>query len=137
GTLHDPGLDGSDDMVAGLHVVRTLLIELAELGLPIGTELLTPMAVDYLADILSWGAVGARTTESQTHRERVSALDFPVGLKNGTQGEIGTAVDGIRSATRPQQVLGIDRQGRPVAAQSHGNPDAHLNQRGGRHEPKH
>lgn len=137
GMLHDPGLDGSDDMVAGLHTARTLLIELAELGLPIGTELLTPMAADYLADILSWGAVGARTTESQTHRERVSALNFPVGLKNGTQGEIGTAVDGIRSATSPQQFLGIDRQGRPVAVKSHGNPDAHLILRGGRNGPNH
>lgn len=135
GLLHDPDLDGTNDTVAGLHGARGLLIALAKLGLPVGTELLTPLAVDYLADTLSWAAIGARTTESQTHRERISALDLPVGFKNGTDGEIGTAVDAIQAASQPQHYIGTDAHGRPAVIAATGNPDAHLILRGGRHGP--
>ncbi|MGN8160618.1 3-deoxy-7-phosphoheptulonate synthase [Salinisphaera sp. SWV1] len=132
GLLHDPHLDGSNDIGAGLAAARGLLIELAELGLPVATELLTPIAADYLSDVLSWAAIGARTTESQTHRERASALDLPVGFKNGTDGAIGTAIDAIAAASHPQHYLGTDRHGRPAAIATPGNPDAHLILRGGR-----
>lgn len=137
GLLHDPHLDGRNDIGAGLAVSRGLLTELAELGLPIATELLTPIAADYLSDVLSWAAIGARTTESQTHRERASALDLPVGFKNGTDGAIGTAIDAIAAASHPQHYLGTDRHGRPAAIATPGNPDAHLILRGGRSGANH
>ncbi|MGB7755868.1 MAG: 3-deoxy-7-phosphoheptulonate synthase [Salinisphaera sp.] len=137
GLLHDPHLDGRNDIGAGLATSRGLLIELAELGLPIATELLTPIAADYLSDVLSWAAIGARTTESQTHRERASALDLPVGFKNGTDGSIGTAIDAIAAASHPQHYLGTDRDGRPAAIATPGNPDAHLILRGGRSGANH
>lgn len=137
GLLHDPNLDGTNNIGAGLAASRGLLIELAELGLPIATELLTPTAADYLADVLSWAAIGARTTESQTHRERASALDLPVGFKNGTDGAIGTAIDAVSAAAHPQHYLGTDAHGRPAAIATPGNPDAHLILRGGRSGPNH
>ncbi|HET7314489.1 3-deoxy-7-phosphoheptulonate synthase [Salinisphaera sp.] len=137
GLLHDPHLDGGNDIDAGLAASRGLLIELAELGLPIATELLTPIVADYLSDVLSWAAIGARTTESQTHRERASALELPVGFKNGTDGSIGTAIDAVSAAAHPQCYLGTDRDGRPAAIAAPGNPDAHLVLRGGRHGANH
>lgn len=135
GLLHDPDLDGSHDTAAGLYTTRALLRDLVELGLPVATELLTPLAVDYLADLLAWAAIGARTAESQTHRERVSGLDCPVGFKNGTDGEPGAAIDAIRAASRAQHYLGTDRHGRPAVIATPGNADTHLVLRGGRGGP--
>ncbi|WP_423821703.1 3-deoxy-7-phosphoheptulonate synthase [Salinisphaera sp. SPP-AMP-43] len=135
GLLHDPDLDGRNDTASGLRAARQLMIDLARLGLPIATEVLTPMTADYLGDVLSWAAIGARTTESQTHRERMSGLDLPVGFKNGTEGEIGTAIDAIEAATQPQHYFGSDRHGAPAVIATPGNPDAHLILRGGRSGP--
>lgn len=135
GLLHDPHLDGSYDIAAGLSMCRELMIDLASLGLPVATELLTPMTADYLSDVLAWAAVGARTTESQTHRERMSNLSLPVGFKNGTAGEFATAVDAIAAAARPQHYLGLDEQGQPAAIATSGNPDGHLILRGGHNGP--
>ncbi|RJS94086.1 3-deoxy-7-phosphoheptulonate synthase [Salinisphaera sp. Q1T1-3] len=136
GLLHDPDLDGVNDLARGLAVSRELLIELADLGLPIATELLTPIAADYLEDTLAWAAIGARTTESQTHRERMSGLDLAVGFKNGTEGEIGSACDAMAAAASPQCYFGIDATtGAPAAVATPGNPDTHLILRGGRSGP--
>lgn len=135
GLLHDPHLDGRCDLAAGLSISRSLLIELAGLGLPLASELLTPMAVDYLADTLAWAAIGARTTESQTHRERMSGLDLPVGFKNGTDGTIGAACDAMAAASSAQSYFGLDADGTPAAITTAGNPDTHLILRGGRTGP--
>ena len=137
GMLYDPHLDGSHDMVTGLNVSRHLLRDLARLGLPLATELLHPMAADYLGDLLSWAAIGARTTESQIHREMVSGLPFPVGFKNGTDGRIGVACDAMGSAAHPHSHMGMDEQGRAALLQTAGNPDTHLVLRGGHDGPNH
>ena len=135
GLLHDPHLDESNDLEAGLRVSRRLLIELAELGLPIATEVLSPAAANYLEDTLSWAAIGARTTESQTHRELVSGLDMPVGFKNGTDGELGAALDAIQAASRPHSHFGMGATGEAALVATTGNPDTHLILRGGRAGP--
>ncbi|NNC23976.1 3-deoxy-7-phosphoheptulonate synthase [Salinisphaera sp. USBA-960] len=135
GLLHDPDLDGGNDIERGLHTTRALLIELAELGLPLATELLSPIAADYLADTLAWAAVGARTTESQTHRERVSALDLPVGFKNAPDGGLTSAMNAVEAASMPQHYIGVDDEGRPAAMATAGNPRPHLILRGGRGGP--
>lgn len=135
GLLHDPHLDGRGDLDAGLRLSRDLLIRLAETGLPIASELLSPLAVPYLEDLLSWAAIGARTTESQPHREMVSGLALPVGFKNGTDGELGSARDAMRAAAYPHSQLGIDLDGRPALIETSGNPHTHLVLRGGRHGP--
>ncbi|WP_348761116.1 3-deoxy-7-phosphoheptulonate synthase [uncultured Salinisphaera sp.] len=131
GLLHDPGLDGSGDLARGLTASRTLMRDIADTGLAVATELLSPAAVDYLSDTLAWAAVGARTTESQTHRERMSSLDVPVGFKNATSGAIGPACDAIAAAAAPQRYFGQDADGRPAVIESPGNPDGHLILRGG------
>tara|TARA_A100001391_G_scaffold145209_3_gene102811 strand:+ start:670 stop:1728 length:1059 start_codon:yes stop_codon:yes gene_type:complete len=135
GMLYDPHLDGRGDLAEGLQRSRALLLDLVELGLPVATELLSPLAADYLADTLSWAAIGARTTESQIHREMVSGLALPVGFKNGTDGELGAARDAMGAAAHPHAHLGIDDHGHPALIQTAGNPDTHLVLRGGRRGP--
>ena len=135
GLLYDPHLDGSNDIGTGLNVSRHLLLDLARQGLPLATELLHPMAADYLGDLLSWAAIGARTTESQIHREMVSGLPMPVGFKNGTDGSIDVASDAMGAAEHPHTHLGIDHNGHSALLQTAGNLDTHLVLRGGHHGP--
>ncbi|MBV4484711.1 3-deoxy-7-phosphoheptulonate synthase [Pseudomonas sp. SWRI153] len=135
GLAYDPHLDGTDDMAAGLTLSRELMLEMLRLGLPVATELLQPMAASYFDDLLSWVAVGARTTESQIHREMASGLSMPVGFKNGTDGGAAIAVDAMRSAAHPHRHFGVDSQGHPAIIQTAGNPDTHLVLRGGHHGP--
>ncbi|MFC4862196.1 3-deoxy-7-phosphoheptulonate synthase [Pseudomonas sp. JS3066] len=137
GLVYDPHLDGSGDMAEGLALSRRLMLDVAELGLPIATELLQPLVAGYLDDLLSWAAIGARTSESQIHREMVSGLDLPVGFKNGTDGSLGVATDAMRSAAHAHQHFGIDVQGRPALVQTAGNADTHLVLRGGNRGPNH
>ncbi|UZE25892.1 3-deoxy-7-phosphoheptulonate synthase [Pseudomonas sp. B21-056] len=135
GLAYDPDLDGSDDMAAGLTLSRELMREMLQLGLPVATELLQPMAANYFDDLLSWVAIGARTTESQIHREMASGLGMPVGFKNGTDGGVGIACDAMRSAAHPHRHFGVDSQGHPAIIQTQGNPDTHLVLRGGHRGP--
>jgi len=135
GLLYDPQLDGSGDMAGGLALSRRLMLDIAELGLPVATELLQPLAAGYMEDVLSWAAIGARTTESQIHREMVSGLDLPVGFKNGTDGSVAIACDAMRSAARSHQHLGVDDLGRSALIETLGNPDTHLVLRGGHAGP--
>ncbi|MCU1719693.1 3-deoxy-7-phosphoheptulonate synthase [Pseudomonas sp. 5P_5.1_Bac1] len=135
GLAYDPHLDGSDDMHGGLRLSRELMLGMLELGLPVATELLQPMASGYFDDLLSWAAIGARTTESQIHREMVSGLGLPVGFKNGTDGGVGIACDAIRSAAHPHRHFGLDAQGHPAIVETLGNPDTHLVLRGGHKGP--
>lgn len=137
GLVYDPHLDGSGNMAEGLALSRRLMLEIAELGLPVATELLQPLVAGYLDDLLSWAAIGARTSESQIHRELVSGLDLPVGFKNGTDGGLGIATDAMRSAAHAHQHFGIDAQGRPALVQTAGNADTHLVLRGGHQGPNH
>lgn len=137
GLAYDPQLNGSDDMAAGLSLSRYLMREMITLGLPIATELLQPMAAGYFDDLLSWVAIGARTTESQIHREMASGLQMPVGFKNGTDGGISVACDAIRSAAHPHRHFGLDRHGHPSIMQTQGNPDTHIVLRGGQSGPNH
>ncbi|QIB51760.1 3-deoxy-7-phosphoheptulonate synthase [Pseudomonas sp. OIL-1] len=135
GLLYDPRLDGTGDMTEGLALSRRLMLSIAESGLPIATELLQPMVAGYLDDLLGWAAIGARTSESQIHREMVSGLDLPVGFKNGTDGSLGIACDAMRSAEHPHRHFGINDQGQPALIQTQGNPDTHLVLRGGHAGP--
>ncbi|WP_010173697.1 3-deoxy-7-phosphoheptulonate synthase [Pseudomonas sp. PAMC 25886] len=135
GLAYDPRLDGSDDMAAGLTLSRELMREMLRLGLPVATELLQPMAAGYFDDLLSWVAIGARTTESQIHREMASGLGMPVGFKNGTDGGVAIACDAMRSAAHPHRHFGVDSQGHPAIIQTPGNPDTHLVLRGGHRGP--
>ncbi|MGE7957478.1 3-deoxy-7-phosphoheptulonate synthase [Pseudomonas sp. NPDC089530] len=135
GLAYDPRLDGSDDMAGGLTLSRELMREMLRLGLPVATELLQPMAAGYFDDLLSWVAIGARTTESQIHREMASGLGMPVGFKNGTDGGVGIACDAMRSAAHPHRHFGVDSQGHPAVIQTPGNPDTHLVLRGGHRGP--
>lgn len=135
GLAYDPHLDGSDDMAAGLALSRRLMRDMLEMGLPVATELLQPMAAGYFDDVLSWVAIGARTTESQIHREMASGLGMPVGFKNGTDGGVAVACDAIRSAAHPHRHFGVDRQGHPAIIETQGNPDSHIVLRGGHQGP--
>ncbi|MFW6345791.1 MAG: 3-deoxy-7-phosphoheptulonate synthase [Halomonas sp.] len=135
GLAYDPDLDGSGDMARGLAVSRRLMREVAALGLPVATELLQPMLAPYLEDLLAWVAIGARTTESQLHRELASGLDAVVGFKNATGGDIGVALDAMRAAAHPHQHFGLDASGRPVVRHTPGNAHTHLVLRGGHGEP--
>ncbi|MGJ7458516.1 3-deoxy-7-phosphoheptulonate synthase [Halomonas sp. RA08-2] len=135
GLAYDPELDGSDDMARGLAASRRLMREVAALGLPVATELLQPMLAPYLEDLLAWVAIGARTTESQLHRELASGLDAVVGFKNATGGDIGVALDAMRAAAHPHSHFGLDPEGRPVVQQTAGNAHTHLVLRGGHGEP--
>ena len=135
GLMYDPHLDGSGNMAEGLHLSRRLMLDILQAGLPIATELLQPLATGYFDDLLGWAAIGARTSESQIHRELVSGLDLPVGFKNGTDGGLGVACDAMRSAEHPHQHFGIDDLGHPALLQTRGNPDTHLVLRGGHGVP--
>ena len=131
GLINDPRLDGSHDIAEGLRAARRFLLEAGNLGLPVATEFLEPVSARYLADLVSWGAVGARTTESQVHRQLASGLPMPVGFKNGTDGSLDVALDACRAASAPQSFLGIDDDGRASVVSTAGNPDTHLILRGG------
>ena len=131
GFINDPRLDDSCDMEHGLQAARRLLLQIAELGLPIATEFLDPIVPQYTADLISWAAIGARTTESQTHREMASGLSMPVGFKNGTDGNVQVAINAIKSASIPHRFLGIDPEGYTSVVTTEGNPNTHLVLRGG------
>jgi len=131
GLISDPRLDGSNDMVAGLTLAREILCEINELGLPCATEFLDPIVPQYIADLVSWAAIGARTTESQTHRQLASGLSMPVGFKNSTDGSLQVGIDAVVSASHPHAFLGIDMEGQTSIVQTAGNADAHLVLRGG------
>ncbi len=132
GLINDPDLDGSFNVQAGLKQARELLLWMAELGLPVGTEALDPVTPQYLSDLFSWTAVGARTTESQTHREMASGLSTPVGFKNGTDGNLGVAINALHSVSAPHHFLGINQQGQVVQLQTRGNTCGHIILRGGK-----
>lgn len=135
GLVYDPHLNGSGDMAEGLALSRRLMLEMLDLGLPLASELLQPLVAGYVDDLLGWAAIGARTSESQVHREMVSGLDMAVGFKNGTDGSLGIASDAMRSAAHPHQHFGIDLQGRAALVETLGNPDTHLVLRGGHQGP--
>ncbi|MBU3823476.1 MAG: 3-deoxy-7-phosphoheptulonate synthase [Candidatus Oceanisphaera merdipullorum] len=132
GFINDPHLDGSFDIEHGLHQARELLCWLAELELPLATEALDPISPQYLAELFSWSAIGARTTESQTHREMASGLSMPVGFKNGTDGNLGTAINALKAAAESHAFMGINQQGQVALLVTQGNPDGHVILRGGK-----
>jgi 3-deoxy-7-phosphoheptulonate synthase len=132
GLINDPHMDDSCDMEAGLRIARRLLIDINRLGMPAGTEMLDPITPQYIADLISWTAIGARTTESQTHREMASGLSMPVGFKNTTEGNLQIAVNAIESARRPHSFLGINQDGVTAIIRTSGNPDTHVVLRGGK-----
>ncbi len=132
GLINDPHLDGSHDIQSGLRLAREVLQGVAERGLPAATEFLDPIVPQYIADLVTWAAIGARTTESQTHREMASGLSMPVGFKNATDGSLQIALDAMRSAMAPHSFLGIDRDGCTCIVRTTGNPFGHVVLRGGR-----
>lgn len=131
GLINDPRLDGSGDLADGLGIARQLLVDILRLGLPTATEFLEPVIPQYLAEVVSWAAIGARTTESPTHRQMASGLSMPVGIKNGTDGSLTIALDAMVTAAAPHHFLGIDPEGRVAVVETTGNPDRHLVLRGG------
>lgn len=135
GMLNDPRMDGSFDIAEGLRTARRILLKVNEMGLAAGTEFLDPIVPQYLAGLMSWAAIGARTTESQTHRELASGLSMPVGFKNGTSGDEDIAVAAIISSRSPHAFLGIDGSGQICVVHTAGNPDGHLVLRGGADGP--
>ena len=132
GLIYDPNLNDTYQIEDGLHRARQLLLEVAETGLHSATEFLDPIVPQYLSDLVTWAAIGARTTESQTHRQMASGLSMPVGFKNGTDGDPQTAVDALVAASTPQAFLGIDHQGQASIVETRGNNNCHLVMRGGR-----
>src|SRR6266545_175452 len=132
GLINDPNLDGSFQINDGLRVARNLLLELNELGVPSGCEFLDMITPQYVADLVSWGAIGARTTESQVHRELASGLSCPVGFKNGTDGNVKIAVDAVQAASHSHHFLAVTKQGRSAIATTAGNSDCHVILRGGK-----
>jgi 3-deoxy-7-phosphoheptulonate synthase len=132
GLINDPHLDGSHDIELGLKKARHLLVDITGMGLPTATEFLDPIVPQYTDDLITWAAIGARTTESQTHRELASGLSMPVGFKNGTDGSLQTALDAMCSARAPHSFLGIDQDGFTSIVRTTGNPDGHVVLRGGR-----
>ena len=135
GLIHDPHLDGSEDMSAGMSLTRRLLAEIGDLGLPVGAEVLDPIAPQYLADLFAWASIGARTIASQTHRQMASGLSMPVGFKNTTEGCHQTAIQAMQAARQPHNFLGIDQEGRTCVVRTRGNPWGHLILRGGDKRP--
>ncbi|MEO5766994.1 MAG: 3-deoxy-7-phosphoheptulonate synthase, partial [Polyangia bacterium] len=133
--INDPHLDGSFAINEGLHLARALLLDLAELGIPTGCEFLDTITPQYLADLVSWGAIGARTTESQVHRELASGLSVPVGFKNGTDGNVKIAIDAVQAASHPHSFLSVTKQGLSAIVVTRGNPDCHVILRGASHGP--
>ncbi len=137
GLINDPHLDGSFDVNAGLHLARRVLLGVLDAGLPVGCEFLDPITPQYIADAVCWGAIGARTTESQIHRQLGSGLSMPVGFKNRTDGNVQVAVDAVRAAATTHAFAGIDPSGRPAILHTRGNPDCHIILRGGKGRPNH
>ena len=131
GLIMDPRLDGSHDIATGLRTARTFLREVLDLGLPTATELLDPITPQYIADLICWSAIGARTAESQTHRQMASGLSMPLGFKNGTDGSIQTGINAIKAGGQPHTFLGINLDGAASAIVTRGNPNCHLVLRGG------
>jgi 3-deoxy-7-phosphoheptulonate synthase len=132
GLINDPGLDGSFDIDRGLRIARRLLLEIGNLGVPAGCEFLDTTTPQYIADLVAWAAIGARTTESQVHREMASGLSCPVGFKNGTDGNIRIAVDAVLSASQPHHFMAVTKDGRSAIAATAGNSDCHIILRGGK-----
>jgi 3-deoxy-7-phosphoheptulonate synthase len=135
GLINDPDMDGSHKISKGLGVARSLLCKMTELRLPVANEMLDPITPEYLADMICWGAIGARTTESQTHRELASGLSFPIGFKNGTDGNMQIAIDAMISALHSHSFLGINREGLTSIVQTTGNPEVHIVLRGSGKRP--
>ena len=135
GLINDPELTGTHQISKGLGVARSLLCAITDLGLPIAGEMLDPITPHYLADLISWGAIGARTTESQAHREMASGLSFPVGFKNGTDGNLQIAVDAMNAALHAHNFIGINNEGRSSIVTTLGNQDVHIVLRGGNDRP--
>ena len=137
GLINDPYLDGSFKVNEGLRLARRLLLDLVGLELPSGCEFLDPITPQFISDLVSWGAIGARTTESQVHRELASGLSMPVGFKNGTEGGIQIAIDAVRAAAHPHRFIGVTEQGLAGIVATRGNPDCHIILRGGASGPNH
>jgi 3-deoxy-7-phosphoheptulonate synthase len=135
GMINDPHLDGSGDVNTGLRLARKLLLEVLGLGLPVGCEFLDPITPQYISDTVAWGAIGARTTESQIHRQLGSGLSMPVGFKNRTDGNVQVAVDAVRAAAVAHAFAGVDVSGTPAILHTRGNADCHIILRGGRDAP--
>ncbi len=132
GLINDPYLDGTFDVDAGLRKARELLVTLSEMEIPLATEALDPISPQYIGDLFSWAAIGARTTESQTHREMASGLSMPVGFKNGTDGNLNTAINAMKAAAKGHRFMGINRHGQVALLTTQGNPDGHVILRGGK-----
>jgi 3-deoxy-7-phosphoheptulonate synthase len=137
GLIYDPGLDGSSDAARGLRTARQVLLEVTGVGLPCAVEVLDTITPQYQTDLVAWAAVGARTVESQVHRQLASGLSMPIGFKNGTDGTLGGAVNAISAAVAPHAFFGVDDRGRSAVIRTTGNPDGHLVLRGGTSGPNH
>ena len=135
GLIMDPNLDGTSDIPSGREIARNFLTEVLDLGLPTATELLDPITPQYIADLVCWSAIGARTTESQTHRQMASGLSMPLGCKNATNGDLDVAINALQAASQPQTFLGIDNEGKANALTTKGNPNCHIVLRGGSDGP--
>ncbi|MDD2871551.1 MAG: 3-deoxy-7-phosphoheptulonate synthase [Candidatus Gracilibacteria bacterium] len=135
GFINDPNLDGSYEIEKGLKKARKLLIKINDMGIPVSTEFLDPFTPNYISDLITWGAIGARTTESQIHRELASNLDSIIGFKNGTTGDIQIAIDAIKSSNNPHTFLGINNDGKTEILKSKGNDNCHIILRGGKNGP--
>lgn len=135
GLINDPGLDDSFRINDGLRLARRLLLDLGEMDVPAGTEYLDPISPQYVSDLIAWGAIGARTTESQVHRELASGLSCPIGFKNATDGGLQIAVDAVVSASHPHHFLGVTKSGHSAIVATNGNPDGHIILRGGNGKP--
>ncbi|EGN94862.1 hypothetical protein SERLA73DRAFT_187952 [Serpula lacrymans var. lacrymans S7.3] len=135
GLINDPDIDGSFRINKGLRIARQLLCDLTDLGVPVGSELLDTISPQYIADLISWGAIGARTTESQLHRELASGVSFPIGFKNGTDGSVSVAIDAMRSSSNPHAFMGVTEQGLAAIVKTRGNQDVHVILRGGTKGP--
>jgi 3-deoxy-7-phosphoheptulonate synthase len=135
GLISDPHLDGSNDLQTGLRKAREVLLTITDLGMPTATEMLDPIVAQYIADLVSWASIGARTTESQTHREMASGLSMPVGFKNSTDGNLQVAINALLSAKFPHHFLGIDRNGKTCIVETRGNEAGHIILRGGSNGP--
>ncbi len=132
GLINDPNLDGTCNMLEGLRKARSMLLQIAEMGLPAAIEMLDPITPQYVADLISWSAIGARTTESQTHREMASGFSMPVGFKNSTDGNLSSAINALVAVRAPQSFLGIDQDGKTCVVQTRGNSCGHIVLRGGK-----
>ena len=135
GLINDPYMNDSFKIEKGLHIGRQLLMDIAEMGVPASTEALDPISPQYLQDLVAWSAIGARTTESQTHREMASGLSSPVGFKNGTDGGLEVAINALKSVSSPHRFLGLNRQGQVAVTRTKGNPYGHVVLRGGSGKP--